>query len=86
MAVPLTGLAEMILTPKDPWQWDGDILDFNSLNKSSSFSILNLAGSEVKKGRLEHKENDLSDFKEGQYLIQIKNENDLITKSFSFVK
>ena len=40
----------------------------------------------MKKGILEHKENDLSDFKEGQYLIQIKNENDLITKSFSIVK
>ena len=58
------------------------LLFFNSLVNVSEYHLLDLAGSEIKKRTLERKENeiDISNFKEGQYLFQIKNENELITK------
>ena len=64
------------------------LLFFNSLVNVSEYHLLDLAGSEIKKRTLERKENeiDISNFKEGQYLFQIKNENELITKSFTIEK
>ena len=58
------------------------ILNINGLNNSSAFTIYNLLGQTVKKGKIENNTINVETLEQGHYIIEIQSNDQIVTKRF----
>lgn len=61
---------------------NGDVLNISNLDKASEYTIFNMMGQQVGKGKIENDSVNVSALTSGTYLIQVSNENGATSKRF----
>lgn len=61
---------------------NGDVLNISNLDKASEYTIFNMMGQQVGKGKIENDSVNVSSLTSGTYLIQVSNENGATSKRF----
>ncbi len=61
---------------------NGDILNISNLDKASEYTIFNMMGQELGKGKIENESVNVSTLSPGTYLIEVSNENGATSKRF----
>jgi chitodextrinase len=61
---------------------NGDVLNISNLDKASEYTIFNMIGQQVGKGKIENDSVNVSSLTSGTYLIQVSNENGATSKRF----
>jgi chitodextrinase len=61
---------------------NGDVLNISNLDTASEYTIFNMMGQQVGKGKIENDSVNVSSLTSGTYLIQVSNENGATSKRF----
>ena len=61
---------------------NGDVLNISNLDTASEYTIFNMMGQQVGKGKIENDNVNVSSLTSGTYLIQVSNENGATSKRF----
>jgi chitodextrinase len=61
---------------------NGDVLNISNLDRASEYTIFNMMGQQVGKGKIENDSVNVSTLTAGTYLIQVSNENGATSKRF----